>query len=111
MSDPTTPSTPSAPAAPATPAALLLLLPRAAARRRSSRSPETKNSQAQAARLRRKRCEREVVRRASQALVRADPEAIALVGSKDAEIYRCEFCQTLYRPDPLQQPNSYTLRY
>lgn len=37
-------------------------------------------------------------------------EIIALVG-KDAEVYRCEFCQTLYRPDPKQQPNSYTLRY
>jgi len=34
----------------------------------------------------------------------------ALVGSQ-AEIYRCEFCKTLYRPDPEQLPNSYTLRY
>jgi hypothetical protein len=38
------------------------------------------------------------------------PEISALVG-KGAEIYRCEFCQTLYRPDPLQQPNSYTVRF
>ena len=30
---------------------------------------------------------------------------------KDAEIYRCEFCKTLYRPDPKQMPHSYTLRY
>src|ERR1700719_485271 len=30
---------------------------------------------------------------------------------KDAEIYRCEFCKTLYRPDPKQLPHSYTLRY
>jgi hypothetical protein len=30
---------------------------------------------------------------------------------KDAEIYRCEFCKTLYKPDPKQLPNSYTLRY
>jgi hypothetical protein len=37
-------------------------------------------------------------------------EIEALIG-KGAEIYRCEFCQTLYRPDPQQQPNSYTLRY
>ena len=37
-------------------------------------------------------------------------EVLALVG-KGAEIYRCEFCQTLYRPDPLQQPNSLTVRY
>jgi len=34
----------------------------------------------------------------------------ALVGRK-AEIYRCEFCQTLYKPDTSQPPHSYTLRY
>jgi hypothetical protein len=38
------------------------------------------------------------------------PEIEQLVG-KDSEIYRCEFCKTLYRPDPKQQPNSYTVRY
>jgi hypothetical protein len=32
------------------------------------------------------------------------------VGPK-AEIYRCEFCKTLYRPDPEQLPHSFTLRY
>ena len=37
-------------------------------------------------------------------------EIEALIGP-DAEIYRCEFCKTLYRPDPMQMPNSYTLRY
>ncbi len=25
---------------------------------------------------------------------------------KDAEIYRCEFCKTLYKPDPKQLPHS-----
>ncbi len=34
----------------------------------------------------------------------------ALIGPK-AEIYRCEFCKTLYKPDPNQMPHSYTLRY
>jgi hypothetical protein len=38
------------------------------------------------------------------------PEVEKLIG-KDAEIYRCEFCRTLYRPDPKQMPNSFTLRY
>jgi hypothetical protein len=38
------------------------------------------------------------------------PELEAVVG-KGAEIYRCEFCKTLYRPDPKQLPNSYTVRY
>lgn len=33
-----------------------------------------------------------------------------LVGPK-AEIYRCEFCKTLYEPDLSQSPHSYTLRY
>ena len=33
-----------------------------------------------------------------------------IVGPK-AEIYRCEFCKTLYRPDPEQLPHSFTLRY
>ena len=37
-------------------------------------------------------------------------EVEALVGS-GAEIYRCEFCKTLYRPDPGQLPNSFTVRY
>jgi hypothetical protein len=37
-------------------------------------------------------------------------EVEALVGP-NAEIYRCEFCHTLYRPDPQQMPNSYTLNY
>src|ERR1700689_4721640 len=37
-------------------------------------------------------------------------EVEALVG-RNAEISRCEFCQTLYRPDPQQMPNSYTLNY
>ncbi len=36
-------------------------------------------------------------------------EVAALIGPQ-AEIYRCEFCKTLYRPDPAQQPQSYTLR-
>jgi hypothetical protein len=34
----------------------------------------------------------------------------ALVGAK-AEIYRCEFCKTIYQPDMSQSPHSYTLRY
>lgn len=38
------------------------------------------------------------------------PEVEAIVG-KGAEIYRCEFCKVLFRPDPGQLPNSFTLRY
>jgi len=39
------------------------------------------------------------------------PAEIEKLVGKGAEIYRCEFCKTLYRPDPRQQPNSYTVRY
>ena len=37
-------------------------------------------------------------------------EIEALVG-RDAEIYRCEFCKTIYKPDRSRPPHSYTLRY
>ncbi len=37
-------------------------------------------------------------------------EVEALIGKK-AEIYRCEFCKTLYKPDKSTSPHSYTLRY
>jgi hypothetical protein len=39
------------------------------------------------------------------------PAEVASVVGKGAEIYRCEFCKVIYRPDPQQQPNSYTVRY
>jgi len=38
------------------------------------------------------------------------PEIEALIGKK-AEIYRCEFCKTLYKPDLNELPRSFTLRY
>jgi hypothetical protein len=37
-------------------------------------------------------------------------EIEALVGKK-AEIYRCEFCQTIYKAGLTKAPRSYTLRY
>ena len=37
-------------------------------------------------------------------------EVAALVG-KNAEIYRCENCKVLYRPNPKEMPRSYTQRY
>jgi len=39
------------------------------------------------------------------------PKEVEAKIGKDAEIYRCEFCKTLYKPDPKQMPHSYTLRY
>ncbi|MCL6565302.1 MAG: hypothetical protein K6U09_02655 [Acidobacteriia bacterium] len=38
------------------------------------------------------------------------PEVERLVG-KGAELYRCEICRTLYRPDPHERPRSYTHRF
>lgn len=37
-------------------------------------------------------------------------EIEAIIGPK-AEIYRCEFCKTLYKPNPGELPRSYTNRY
>jgi hypothetical protein len=39
------------------------------------------------------------------------PKEVEQIVGKNAEIYRCEFCKTLYRPDPEQMPHSFTLRY
>ena len=39
------------------------------------------------------------------------PKEVQTKIGKDAEIYRCEFCKTLYKPDPKQMPHSFTLRY
>ncbi len=39
------------------------------------------------------------------------PKSVEAVIGRGAEIYRCEFCHTLYRPDPEQLPHSYTVRY
>jgi hypothetical protein len=37
-------------------------------------------------------------------------EIAAIVGGPHLEIYRCEFCKTLYKPDPEQLSQSFTLR-
>ena len=39
------------------------------------------------------------------------PKEIEKLIGKKAEIYRCEFCKTLYKPDLSSGPHSYTLRY
>jgi hypothetical protein len=38
------------------------------------------------------------------------PEVEALIGKK-AEVYRCENCQVLYRPDFGEMPRSFTHRF
>ena len=39
------------------------------------------------------------------------PKEIEALVCPKAEVYRCEFCKTLYKPDLSQSPHSYTLRY
>jgi len=39
------------------------------------------------------------------------PEEVGAIVGARAEIYRCEFCKTLYKPDFSQPPHSYTLHY
>jgi len=39
------------------------------------------------------------------------PKSVEAKIGKNVEIYRCEFCKTLYKPDPKQMPHSFTLRY
>lgn len=39
------------------------------------------------------------------------PKEVEAILGKNAEVYRCEFCKTLYRPDPGELPRSYTHRY
>ena len=39
------------------------------------------------------------------------PKEIEALFGKKAEVYRCEFCQTIYKPDLSKTPHSYTLRY
>jgi hypothetical protein len=38
------------------------------------------------------------------------PKEVEAIVGKKAEIYRCEFCKTLYKPDLSELPRSYTLR-
>lgn len=39
------------------------------------------------------------------------PTDVEAILGKKAEVYRCEFCKTLYTPDLSKAPHSYTLRY
>jgi len=39
------------------------------------------------------------------------PKEIEAIVGPNAEIYRCENCKTLYRPDPGELPRSYTHRF
>ena len=41
----------------------------------------------------------------------AYPKEIEALVGKQAEIYRCEFCQTIYQPSFSSAPRSYTVRY
>ena len=87
-----------APAAPSVPKAPVKTAPKVKTRKAKQRSCDEKNEKG-------KLCAGHLKRWFEY------PAEIEAVIGKGAEIYRCEFCQTLYRPDPQQQPNSYTVRY
>jgi len=98
VADETT-STPAAEAAPATPAAEEhVAAPKVKTRKPKQRACDEKDAKG-------KLCAGHLKR-----WFEYPPEVAKLVG-KDAEVYRCEFCKTLYRPDPQQLPNSFTVRY
>jgi hypothetical protein len=39
------------------------------------------------------------------------PKDVAALVGENAELYRCENCKTLYRPNPSDMPRSYTQRF
>jgi hypothetical protein len=39
------------------------------------------------------------------------PADVAAIVGAQKEIYRCEFCKTVYTPDQSEAPRTYTLRY
>lgn len=39
------------------------------------------------------------------------PAEVAAIVGTHREIYRCEFCKTVYTPDQSEAPRSYALRY
>lgn len=108
MADPTAPETPSPPAAAppaATPAAAPVsaepasaAVPKIKAKKSTQRACDEKDAKG-------KLCCGHLKRWYDY-----PKEIEALIGA-NAEIYRCEFCKTLYKPDGSQSPHSYTLRY
>jgi hypothetical protein len=39
------------------------------------------------------------------------PKDVAALVGENTELYRCENCKTLYRPNPSDMPRSYTQRF
>ena len=101
-----TPAAPAAPAAPApaapaaataAPAATVLAKPKVKVRRPKQRACDEKDDKG-------KLCCGHLKRYYDY-----PPEIEALVG-KNQEIYRCEFCKTIYKPNLGEMPHSFTLR-
>ncbi len=99
------PSAPSAPAPPATPAATAAAtvvaepeVPKVKPKKATQRACDEKDAKG-------KLCCGHLKR-----LYDYPKDVEALVG-RNVEVYRCEFCKTLYTPDRSQPPHSYTLRY
>jgi hypothetical protein len=113
MADEAAPQTPAPPAAPAAPAAASPAVPAAVAAVAEPAAPEAPKVKPKKATQRacdEKDAKGKLCCGHLKRLYDYPKEIEALVGAK-VEVYRCEFCKTLYTPDRSQPPHSYTLRY
>jgi len=108
MPDEAAPVTPAPPAAPAAPAATVPAA--AAAEPAATEAPKVKPKKATQRACDEKDAKGKLCCGHLKRLYDYPKEIEALVGPK-TEVYRCEFCKTLYTPDRSQPPHSYTLRY
>jgi type IV secretory pathway VirB10-like protein len=105
MADATAPETPAAPAA-AAPAPPAAAPPESAA----SAAPKVKHKKATQRACDEKDAKGKLCCGHLKRWYDYPQEVEAIIGKK-AEVYRCEFCKTLYTPDLSRAPHSYTLRY
>jgi len=111
MADEAAPETPAPPAAPAVPAATPPAVPAAAAAEPAApEPPKVKPKKATQRACDEKDAKGKLCCGHLKRWYDYPKEVEALVGAK-VEVYRCEFCKTLYTPDRSQPPHSYTLRY
>lgn len=113
MPDATAPETPAPPAVPPVPAATPPAVPAAAAAAAEPavpESPKVKSKKATQRACDEKDAKGKLCCGHLKRWYDYPKEIEVLVGAK-VEVYRCEFCKTLYTPDRSQPPHSYTLRY
>jgi len=122
MADANTPENPT-PAAPVTPAAAAPVAPAAAPSPAAAAAPATAAAVAEAPAPTKVKPKKATQRACDEKDAKGKvccghlkrwydyPKDIEALIGKKVEVYRCEFCKTLYTPDLSQAPHSYTLRY